>query len=177
MQLVQGGPRAEAARCLASCQAVAVAVRCDLPQAMLGCTIYAAPTGQTTAGQPTDSVTSAGRLHGQPELEETELLLTALLKGDMHALAPTMSGQQDEASDATQPGEQTREELPEAAEEAEEDGVIVDAYLQPPAMSRTWQPLVTYAAVSALPRGAAVEVQPVALSLSGQDPAGVQGDP
>ncbi|BDA44893.1 probable diphthine-ammonia ligase at N-terminal half [Coccomyxa sp. Obi] len=126
MQLVQGGPRAEAARCLASCQAVAVAVRCDLPQAMLGCTVYAAPTGQNTA-------------------------------------------------DATYSGERSREEPPEAAEEAEEDDAFVDAYLQPPAMRRTWQPLVTYAVVSALPRGAAVEVQPVALSLFGQDPASVQG--
>ena len=177
MQLVQGGLRPEAARCLVSCHAVAVAVRCDLPQAMLGCTVYAAPTGHTTVGQPTDSCASAGRLHGQPELEETEVLLTALLRGDMHALSQVMSGQQAGSSDATHPGEKSREELQEAAEEAEEDDVILDTYLQPPAMSRAWQPLVTYAVVSALPRGAAVEVQPVALSLFGQDPAMVQGDP
>ncbi len=177
MQLVQGGPQAEAARCLASCQAVAVAVRCDLPQAMLGCTVYAAPTEQTTAGQPTDSFTSASRLHGQLDLEETQVLLTALLRGDMHALSAAMSGQQDGPPDAAHSDEQSREELPEATEEAEEDGGVVDMYLQPPAMSRTWQPLVTYAVVSALPRGAAVEVQPVAISLFGQDPASVQGDP
>jgi len=42
-------------------------------------------------------------------------------------------------------------------------------------MKRSWQPLATYAVVSALPRGAAVEVQPIALSLFGQDLDTVQG--
>ena len=49
MQLVAGGPRAQAVRCLQSCQAVAIAVRSDIPRALLGCKIYASAVGPTQA--------------------------------------------------------------------------------------------------------------------------------
>ena len=177
MQLVQGGPSAECARCLASCQAVAVAVRCDLPQALLGCTVYAAATETGPADPPANGSSADGDQHGQSELQEAERLLVALLKGDTNAVATAMSGEHDGPLHAAEGGELAGGELPDAAEDSDEEDAPVDVYLQPPAMVRRWQPLVTYAAVRALPRGAAVEVQPVALSLFGQDPTSVQGKP
>ena len=177
MQLVHGGPSAECARCLASCQAVAVGVRCDLPQALLGCTVYAAGTERGPAGQHANSSRAYDGQQGQSALQEAERLLTALLEGDAVALKAAMSGEHDGPLRAAEGGELAGAEVPEAAEDLEEEDLPVDAYLQPPAMIRRWQPLVTYAAVSALPRGAAVEVQPVALSLFSQDPISVQGKP
>ena len=168
MQLVPGGPQAECARCLASCQAVAVAVRCDLPQALLGCTVYAAAAVNRADGVQ----------HARPVLQGAEQLLTSLLKGDMRAATAAMSGHNDGPPHAAGAGERSNTEVSEADEDVDdEEDACMDTYLQPPSMVRSWQPLVTYAAVSALPRGAAVEVQPVALSLFGQDPASVQSEP
>ena len=52
-------------------------------------------------------------------------------------------------------------------EEAYED--LTDTYLAVPNMRRTWQPLIVHLEVGGLPRGAAVELQPFAVtSAAGQ---------
>ena len=54
-------------------------------------------------------------------------------------------------------------------EEEEEEGTL-DEYLRPPAMPpRRWEPALTYVVVPALPKGAAVELQPLACSLASAD--------
>lgn len=171
MQLVPGGPLAEAARCLASCQAVAVAVRCDLAQALLGCTIYAAASA---GGLKSEQACAPGADHRCAGLDPAARLLEALLAGDSGGLSGATSWHNHGLSDAADSLGEPEGEVEEPAGASEENW-RVDAYLQPPEMKRSWQPLVTYAVVSALPRGAAVEVQPVALSLCGQDLNIVQG--
>lgn len=51
------------------------------------------------------------------------------------------------------------------ADDISNDADAIDDYLKPPVMHRHWQPLVTVVEVTALPKGALVEVQPEAFTV------------
>lgn len=147
MGVVPGGIDAQCARCLASCQAVAVAVRTDLPQSLLWCTVYSS----AAAG-------AAGPQRAQHHLQR-------FLDG--HPPGDGDSGGSSAAAAAAadeRPGEAEEEEEPRSPaaswercgasshEEGEEDAVL-DDYLLPPEMRRHWRPLLAFVAVPELPRG------------------------
>ena len=67
-------------------------------------------------------------------------------------------------------------DVDDAEEEEEEEEEVLDDYLRPPAMHRRqWQPLLTYVEVTGLPRGAAVEYQPLAYTCAGSDTETIGG--
>jgi hypothetical protein len=115
-------------------------------------------------------------------LEHSRTLLHALLEGDMQALSAAMhqhGGEQGHhcgmLTSDPQDGSSSGIDQPAAAAGLQESDDQEDAYLQPPQMHRQWQPLEIYVVVPALPRGAAVEVQPLALSLLVQQAEDVHG--
>lgn len=185
MQLLRyGGARAQAARCLISCQAVATAVRCDLPNALLSATVYAATS------RSRDSI-SAGNRDAADALRESAELLHAMLNRDWQTLSMAMQRGDDSSAAGRHPGalqnadisssekdvnDVSSTSIPELDEaEEEEDDALLDDYLRPPEMRRSWQPLETYVMMPALPKGASVELQPLALSLLGQEADAMQG--
>ncbi len=163
---------AQAARCLTSCRSVAVALRCDLPSAMLACTVYAAAGAASADGGPgagaragaAGALAAAGQCLGaflrlgQRECQERH----GTAAGDCAAASSRDGGGGGAA------GELNGAAGADEADEADEaDALPEDAYLRPPpARARRCAPLVTYVALPALPRGAAVEFQPVALADS-----------
>ena len=192
MRLVPGP--AQAARCLASCAAVAVAVRADLARGLLGCTVYCAGAREdkNTGGRQPDGELAES---GWWQLEEAARLLRGMLDG--HACpAGSAGGAADDGAGGGRPGESSGgPSVPDGAgcggeeykadedddgegkeeEEEEEEGTL-DEYLRPPAMPpRRWEPALTYVVVPALPRGAAVELQPLACSLASADAGAVPG--
>ena len=174
---------------------MAVALRCDLPSAMLACTVYAASAAATHAtlhgggcGEVVVSTLAAAEeclqafLHLDagafdrrylPVPDAREAASSAGrrvggLQGSAGAYseegrAASSSGRGDGAapSDADLTSEENEEE--------EEDIVPDDDYLRPPPVRpMRAPPLVTYVEVPALPRGAAVEFQPIAAAGSGR---------
>ena len=216
MSLVVGGPEAQARQCLLSCQAVSTAAKADLQQAMLGCTIYAAPpaSGASTrappdAHSPAVAVEMAGSSSSVTQtFRRVQQMLTGLQQDDL--VAPEGADRQPQDACAVQQTSASRphgsgmehggprsstqlasEEgslLSEAAledeegyeasdqEEPEEDEeAFVDEYLRPREAAATVpEPLLTYVETEALPKGAAVELQPLAFSALQDDL--LQGD-
>ena len=165
ISLLAAGPHAQAARCLSSCHAVAVALRCDLPSAMLACTIYAAAPPGAEAGLQRSlvarSLTSAAQCleafldHDQQAVESQNSAAAGAGAGQMSGCEG--GGAQGEACSSSDRAEADKPSLP------------VDDYLRPPPPHvRLASPLLTYVAVPALPRGAQVEFQPVALAGNGR---------
>ena len=187
MSLVLGGPEAQAARCLRSCQAVSVAAKATLQHAQLGCTIYAAAeaspqchadsnehsTGmQPAASSPAvtktfshvQSILAAYRCGGLPH---------ASAPGKRHAGHVACCSSSDDSSQMQEHDRRTGEgsqhvsrsgmlERDQQDSESEED--LEDAYLRPTeAPVRIPAALLTYVQAAALPKGAAVELQPLAL--------------
>lgn len=123
-----------------SCQRVAVAVRTDLPQSLLWCTVYCS-----------EAAGAAGRQRAAAHLAAflRRELDTALLEQRQQARSQgSGAGQQAGSSSSSHDGEEDGE-----GEEDEEDEAALDDYLQPPAMHRHWQPLITFVTVPELPRG------------------------
>ena len=161
---VNAGPcAAQAARCLKSCRAVAVALRCNLPSAMLACTVYAAAPPGAEAGLQRSlaahSLTSAAQC------------LNAFLSDDQRGFASQDSAIADAAAGwvgSCSLGA-AQGDAGSSSEEGEQDApsLLGDDYLRlPHSRMRLAPPLLTYVAVPALPRGAQVEFQPVALRSS-----------
>jgi len=70
-------------------------------------------------------------------------------------------------------GQQSTHPVPiSAAEDTEEGDKDSDPYLRVPPRARQWQPQISCLLVPGLPRGALVEIQPLACSLE----AGAEGD-
>ncbi|KAK9827348.1 hypothetical protein WJX81_008556 [Elliptochloris bilobata] len=89
MQLVQGGATAQAARCLSSCRAVAVALRCDLTSAMLACTIYAAASPGDAPPQSSTAACSLARSGERAAPLLTYAAVPALPRGAEVEFQPT----------------------------------------------------------------------------------------
>lgn len=120
-----------------SCQRVAVAQRTDLPQSLLWCTVYCS---------------DAAGLEGR---QRAAAHLAAFLQGEL-ATSALEQQQQLRGGPGQQPGScdddgASSGGASEEAEEEEDDQL--DDYLQPPAMRRHWQPLITFVSVPELPRG------------------------
>lgn len=186
MSLVPGGPQAQAVQCLRSCHAVSVAAKADLQHAMLGCTIYAASAPPVTPPQPdlAASSPSVAQTFGH-----TQQMLTAFQQGGL-----ARSELSDNRSDALGTDKQSRQTPGHAGccatgksqgsggraaavygsdfreenlDDEESENEFVDEYLRPPRAALTVQrPLLTYVEAKALPKGAAVELQPLALHCS-----------
>lgn len=155
MQLLP--PARQAARCLASCQAVAVAARCNLPAGLLGCTVYAAGSGGASGEAACEA--RGGQQHAAEGGYSTEHAALA-------QAAELLDGMLAEGSAVQQEASASEGACPDV--ESEDDDVFMDDYLRPPAMAeRHWAPLLTYVIVPGLPKGAVVEVQPVACSAAG----------
>ena len=139
---------------------MAVALRCDLPSAMLACTVYAAAPPGAEAGLRRSLVAHS--------LTSAAQCLSAFLSHDElgfarqgSAVAGAAAGPVGSCSLGAAEGD-----AGSSGEEGEQDapGLPVDDYLRlPPSRMRLAPPLLTYVAVPALPRGAQVEFQPVAL--------------
>ena len=225
MSLVAGGPEPQAMRCLLTCQAVSIAAKADLQQAMLGCTIYAA---SADSGTPSKGCPDASRYNFESEMASSassvtqtfshvQQMLTAAQQEDtvqpgaadlqprdpdkllqtshpqqQHSSGTEHSGGQcaaqapseegsllseggSEQEEEGYPEQQQQEEDTEGEQEEEEEDVFVDEYLRPrEAAASVPQPLLTYVEAEALPKGAAVELQPLAFSASQHDI--LQGD-
>ena len=224
MSLVPGGPEPQAVRCLLSCQAVSIAAKADLQQAMLGCTIYAA---SPASGASTGASPDAAQQMLDPEMASSassvtqtfshvQQLLTAFqqeetvqpgaaetqprdpddIQQTSHPQQQCSSGTEDEGGQSAVqaeseegsllsegPSEQEEEgflqqkdeeylgqQQEEEEEIEEEEEAFVDEYLRPrEAAASVLQPLLTYVEAEALPKGSAVELQPLAFSSSQHD--------
>jgi len=126
---------------------VAVAVRTDLPQSLLWCTVYCSDaTGP--AGRQRVAAHLTAFLQGQ--------LDTSLLEQQQQQQPPIGgAGQQPGGGSSTSSSSEDAEEDEQAAsdDEQSEEDLELDVYLQPPAMRRHWQPLLTFVTVPELPRG------------------------
>ena len=101
MRLVPGP--AQAARCLASCAAVAVAVRADLARGLLGCTVYCAGAREDNTAQAAGSRDGELAESGWWQLEEAARLLRGMLDG--HACpAGSAGGAADDGAGGGRPG-------------------------------------------------------------------------
>ena len=139
---------------------MALALRCDLPSAMLACTVYAAAPAGAEAGLQRRLVAHS--------LTAAAQCLEAFLSQDQQgsksrtcALAGAGAGRVGSCEHGAAEGGACS-----SSDEGGEDepSLPVDDYLgPPPSRVRLASPLLTYVAVPALPRGAQVEFQPVAL--------------
>lgn len=209
MSLVVGGAEAQAMQCLLSCQAVSTAAKADLEQAMLGCTIYAAPLAsaastkacphaahQAIAAEVASSASSvfsrvqemlAGSQQDdleQPKGAETQLQDACVVQQTSPSLQRGSVMEHGGPQSSAQPASEEGSLLSEAAsedeegyeasdqeepEEEEEEGFMDEYLRQREAAATVPQPLLTYVEALALPKGAAVELQPIALSASQDD--------
>jgi hypothetical protein len=111
-----------------------VAQRTDLPQSLLWCTVYCS---------------EAAGLEGW---QRAAAHLAAFLRGELDTSALEQQQGQQQGELAQQQGSfDGNSSGDKSAEEDEEQ--LLDDYLQPPAMRRHWQPLVTFVTVPELPRG------------------------
>ncbi len=154
-----------ACRCLKSCQDVAVACQSNLSNGMLACTIYLAqqPTGLET-GQLISSCLSTFLSGG---IDDEFAKMSPQSEAAANADCATHS--QDDCNHSAAAATAATDES-DSVEQSEDsdmtaDADIVDDYLKPPVMHRHWQPLVLAVGVPALPKGALVEVQPVACTV------------
>lgn len=107
---------------------MAVAVRTDLPQSLLWCTVYCS-----------EAAGAQGR-------QRAAAHLAAFLQGQLDTSA-LQQPQQDREAEAG------ASEIEDGEEEEEGEEEHLDDYLRPPAMHRHWQPLLTFVTVPELPRG------------------------
>jgi hypothetical protein len=125
---------AQAERCMASCQAVAIAMGVDLRQGIIACTLYAAQEG------------------AQDNLAALESAFDGFLNGNASYGLPEHRA---EGCDGSREGEMSghgiegqegsSEESGGETAEGEEEGEFVDSYLRPPDMpQRTWHSLTIY---------------------------------
>ena len=192
MSLVQGGPEAQAARCLRSCQAVSVAAKADLQHAQLGCTIYAAAEappqrqGDNTGHSTGMELTASSSIVTKTFSYAQSILAAYQCEGLSHAIAPgkhheghiSCCSSSDNPSQMQQHDRRTGEGsqhvfqsgmLEQDQEDSESGEDSVDGYLRPPeAPARIPVALLTYVQAAALPKGAAVELQPLALHTTWQ---------
>lgn len=154
-----------ACRCLKSCQDVAVACQSDLSNGMLACTIYLAhqPTGLET-GQLISSCMSTF-LSGGIDEEFANMNPPAEAAANADCAAQSQDDSDHSASAATEAIDESDSVDQSKDSNMPADADIVDDYLKPPVMHRHWQPLVLAVGVPALPKGALVEVQPVACTV------------
>lgn len=131
MAVIQGDARAQAVRSLQSCQAVAVAMRTDLPNSMLWCTVYCS-----------EAVDAAAR-------GDVERAVHAFLQGSMEEATGSEQAQPAADGEAGRDARSSSTGSSAGEEEVEE----LDEYLVPPAMKRHWGPLLTFVTVPHLPRG------------------------
>ena len=164
MEVLSGGLEAQCVRCLASCQAVAVAMRTDLPRSILWCTVYCSEAAGPTGWQQAQAHLAAFLL-GQLD---TSLLLQPASRleqgaGGGNSRQQRAAAEQEQRQALGQPGRQgsgvagasgggssSEGEGSDLDEEPEQE---LDDYLRPPAMRRHWQPLLTLVTVPQLPRG------------------------
>ena len=192
MSLVPGGPEAQAARCLRSCQAVSVAARADLQHAQLGCTIYAAAEASpqchadsnehSTGVQPAASSPAVTKTFSYAQrilaAYQCEGLPHATAPGKRHAGHAACCSSSDDPSQMRQHDRRTGEGsehvsqpgmLKQDQEDSESGEDLEDAYLRPTeAPVRIPAALLTYVQAAALPKSAAVELQPLALHTTWQ---------
>jgi diphthine-ammonia ligase len=151
MELLPGaGPRAQAARALRSAAAVAVALRADLPSAALWWAAFTADAGGAAARRAAGAALAALMERGAVEGPEEGAR-------DLEALEGV--GAQRNERDGSNSGSE------------EDSDADLDDYLRAPRAPRHWAPQVTFVSVPALPRGCAVEVQPVAWVPEEEEPA------
>ena len=154
-----------ACRCLKSCQDVAVACQSDLSNGMLACTIYLAqqPTGLET-GQLISSCMSTFLSSGiDDDFANMSPPAQAAANADCAIHSPDGSNHCAAAALAATDESESVDQSGDSSMTADAD--IVDDYLKPPVMHRHWQPLVLAVGVPALPKGALVEVQPMACTV------------
>lgn len=114
-----------------------MAIDSSLPQAMLTATIYLASSAATPAG-----------------LQQLRCMLSEWLT------SPSAAAATSEVTEASADGLETEDA-------AAASSVPPDSYLQALTVPDSWAPMVTFVAVSALPKGALVELQPTAVRASG----------
>jgi uncharacterized protein (TIGR00290 family) len=139
----QGNLSGQCVRSLASCDAVAVAMKTNLPQAMLWCSVYLSEEAcESSSGFLASSFKSTVRL-AQSHLDT--YLLTNIAGLD------DKNGDDDKYSSNCS-----------SSDGDDDNDDALDTYLTPPDMKRCWEPLICYIAMPVLPRNAMVEIQPVA---------------
>ncbi len=114
-----------------------MAIDSSLPQAMLTATIYLASSAATPAG-----------------LQQLRCMLSEWLT------SPSAAAATSEVTEASADGLETEDA-------AAASSVPPDSYLQALTVPDSWAPMVTFVAVSALPKGALVELQSTAVRASG----------
>lgn len=138
----EGNLIGQCVRSLRSCDAVAVAMKTNLPQAMLWCSVYLSEEACGSSGFLASSFNSA--------IEVAQSHLDTYLLGGVAGLDNNKNGDDRESSSSSSDGDGN----------GYDD--ILDTYLTPPDMKRYWAPLICYIAMPVLPRKAMVEIQPVA---------------
>ena len=154
-----------ACRCLKSCQDVAVACQSDLSNGILACTIYLAqqPTGSET-GKLISSCMSTF-LSGGIDEEFAKMGLQSEAAANADCAGNSQDDSNHTVAAATAATDESDSDDQSKDSDMTADADIVDDYLKPPVMHRHWQPLVLAVGVPALPKGALVEVQPVACTV------------
>lgn len=154
-----------ARRCLKSCQDVAVACQSDLSNGMLACTIYLAQQPKSSeTGQLISSCLSTF-LSGAIDDEFAHMSPQSEAAANADCATQSQNDSNDSAAAATAATDESDSVDHSEASDMTADADIVDDYLKPPVMHRHWQPLVLAVRVPALPKGALVEVQPVACTV------------
>ena len=145
---------------------MAVACQSNLSNGILACTIYLAqqPTGSET-GQLISSCLSTFLSGGiNEEFAKMNSQSEAAVNADCATHSQDDSNHSAAAATAATDESDSVDQSDDSHMTADAD--IVDDYLKPPVMHRHWQPLVLVVGVSALPKGALVEVQPVACTVN-----------
>ena len=142
-----------------------MACQSDLSNGMLACTIYLAqqPTGSET-GQLISSCLSTC-LSGGIDEEFAKMGLHSEAAANADCASRSQDDSNHTVAAATAATDESDSVDHSEASDMTADADIVDDYLKPPVMHRHWQPLVLAVRVPALPRGALVEVQPVACTV------------
>ncbi len=142
-----------------------MACQSDLSNGMLACTIYLAqqPTGSET-GQLISSCLSTC-LSGGIDEEFAKMGLQSEAAANADCASRSQDDSNHTVAAATAATDESDSVDHSEASDMTADADIVDDYLKPPVMHRHWQPLVLAVRVPALPRGALVEVQPVACTV------------
>lgn len=140
-------PSAHLLQCCCSCQQVAVALRTDLPQSLLWCTVYCSDAAGAE-GRQRAAVHLAAFLQGQLDTSPLQQQQKQQRGGSSNETSSSgrgvVRGEEGEEGEGSQ-------ELDE--DEDEEGEGELDEYLQPPSMRRHWQPLLTFVTMPELPRG------------------------
>lgn len=119
-------------------------MRTDLPQSLLWCTVYCSDAAGA-AGRQQAAAHLAAFLQGQLDTSLLEHQQQAQAQGSSARKQPSSSGS------GSSSGSESADEDDEA--DSVDAELELDEYLQPPAMRRHWQPLLTFVTVPELPRG------------------------